>query len=30
MAASGVAATAIDSVQAQASQQFVVLRLPSG
>ena len=30
LAAAGAAATAIDSVQTQASQQFVVLRLPSG
>jgi len=30
LAASGAAVTAVDSVQAQASQQFVVLRLPSG
>ena len=30
LAASGTAVTAIDSVQTQASQQFVVLRLPSG
>jgi hypothetical protein len=29
LAAAGAAATAIDSVQTQASQQFVVLRLPS-
>jgi hypothetical protein len=29
-AAAGAAVTAIDSVQAQASQQFVVLRLPAG
>jgi hypothetical protein len=30
LAASGTAVTAIDSVQTQASQQFVVRRLPSG
>jgi hypothetical protein len=30
LAASGAVVTAIDSVQTQASQQFVVLRLPSG
>jgi serine/threonine protein kinase len=30
LAASGTAVTGIDSVQAQASQQFVVRRLPSG
>ena len=30
LAASGAAVTAIDTVQTQASQQFVVLRLPSG
>lgn len=30
LAASGAAVTGIDSVQTQASQQFVVLRLPSG
>ena len=30
LAASGTAVTGIDSVQTQASQQFVVLRLPSG
>jgi hypothetical protein len=30
LAASGAAVTAIDSVQTQASQQFVVLRLPAG
>jgi serine/threonine protein kinase len=30
LAASGAAVTGIDSVQAQASQQFAVLRLPSG
>jgi hypothetical protein len=30
LAASGAAVTAVDSVQTQASQQFVVLRLPSG
>jgi hypothetical protein len=30
LAAAGAVATAIDSVQTQASQQFVVLRIPSG
>ena len=30
LAASGAAVTGIDSVQAQASQQFVALRIPSG
>jgi hypothetical protein len=30
LAASGTAVTGIDSVQAQASQQFVVRSLPSG
>ena len=30
LAASGTAVTGIDSIQTQASQQFVVLRLPSG
>jgi hypothetical protein len=30
LAASGSAVTGIDSVQAQASQQFAVLNLPAG